>query len=110
MGIEYAVEQLSLAATKLASGEQPLADRVQGVWDDHVQLLWTSVYLTADLNERFKAMWQRYTAPSDDPRSTALRVMSAAELAAAADEIVALALDTVAAHARGETAAPAPNR
>jgi hypothetical protein len=40
------------------------------------------------LNERFKAMWNSYTAPSDDPRSTELRPMSADELAGAAAEIV----------------------
>jgi hypothetical protein len=111
MGIEYAVEQLSLAVTALAGGDQPLAERVQRVWDDHVQMLWSSVYLPDDLNERFKAMWKRYTAPSDDPRSTALRAMPTEELAGTAAEIVALAFDTAAAHARGETAAPpAPAR
>ena len=110
MGSEYAVEQLSLGVTALASGDQPLAERLQRVWDDHVQMLWSSVYLPDELNERFKAMWKRYTAPSDDPRNTALRPMSAEELPGAATEIVTLAFDTAAAHARGETPAPTSPR
>jgi hypothetical protein len=58
MGIEYAVEQLSLAVRAL----DPPAERLQR------------------------------------------------ELAAAVAEVVALAFDTVAAHARGDVAAPAPTR
>ncbi len=110
MGIEYGVEQLTAAVKVLAGGDRPLGERVQSVWTDHVQMLWMSVYLPEDLNERFKAMWARFTAPSDDPRSTALRAMSGEELAGAAAEIVRLAFDTVAAHARGEQAAPTPGR
>ena len=41
------------------------------------------MYLTNELNERFKAMWTRYTAPSDDPTSTVLRQMTPDELARA---------------------------
>jgi hypothetical protein len=108
MSIEYGVEQLTLAVRGLASSDRPLAERVQSVWDEHIQMLWSGVYLPHELNERFKAMWGRYTAPSDDPRSTVLRPMAADELTSAASEVVALALDTVATHARGETAAPVP--
>jgi hypothetical protein len=108
MGIEYAVEQLSSAVETLAGSDQPLVERVQRVWDERIQNLWSSVYLTSELNERFKAMWNRYTAPSSDPRSTVVRQMAPDELARVATEIVGLALDTVAASARGETAAPAP--
>jgi hypothetical protein len=108
VGLEYGVEQLTLAVEALACGDQPLGERVQAVWDDHVQMLWTSVHLTEDLNEGFKALWERYTALSDDPRSTVLRSMSVEELAEAAAEIVALAFAAAAAHARGERAAPTP--
>ncbi len=53
-----------------------------------------------ELNERFKAMWNRYTAPSDDPRSAVLRPMSADEHAGAAAAIVTIAFDAAAAQAR----------
>jgi hypothetical protein len=108
MGIDYGVEQLQAAVTNLADGDRSLAERLQAVWDAHIQNLWSSVHLTEDLNERFKDMWTRFTAPSDHPRATTLRAMSSQELAEAAAEVVALAFDATATHARGERAAPPP--
>jgi hypothetical protein len=110
MGIDYGVEQLQAAVTILADDDRSLTERLQAVWDRHIQNLWSSVHLTEDLNERFKDIWARFTAPSDDPRATTLRAMTSQELAAAAAEVVTLAFDATAAHARGERAAPPPAR
>ena len=108
MALGYAVEQLTLAAYALATSSSPPEQRLQQVWTDHLANLWTSVYLPAELNERFKQVWSRYAAPSDDPRSTALRPLSPPELRAAAQEVVDLGLAVVAADARGAEAGSRP--
>ena len=110
MALDYAVEQLTLAAYVLATSTSSLDERLQRVWTDHLANLWTSVYLPADLNEQFKQLWTRYAEPSDNLRSTALRGLSSQESRAAAQEVVDLGLATVAADARGEDAANAPSR
>ena len=102
MALEYAVEQLSAAVTRLATGDQPAAARLQAAWTDHVQTLWQSLYLPVALNDRFKTLWARYTAPSEDRQSTTMRVMTPSELDQAVSEVLALAFDTIAADARGE--------
>lgn len=109
MALSYAVDQLTLAIHVLVTSAAPLEQRLQQVWTDQVANLWTSVYLPADLNERFKHLWSRYAETSDDPRSTALRALSPPELHAAALEIVDLGLAAVAADARGDEAASPPS-
>ena len=102
MALAYAVEQLSRAVTTLASGDEPVAARLQAAWTDHVQMLWQSLYLPVELNDRFKALWERYTAPSDDRQSTKLRDLSPTELDQAVADVLVLAFDTIKADARGE--------
>lgn len=109
MGIEYAVTELGAAARVLASDDIDLANRLQRAWDRHFQNLWTSVYLPEHLNVRFKELWEKHTAPSDDRFSTTLREMDGAGRAALAEAIIELALDTAAAAARGEEPAPRPS-
>ena len=46
--------------------------------------------LTRDLLREFRDLWQRYTAPSDDRRSTKLRGLNRKEVVQAIDELVAL--------------------
>lgn len=109
MSLPYAVDHLSAAATALASADAPLADRLQRTWSDHVQELWQTMCLPTNLNEQFRAMWHEYTQRSEaDPHTSALRALTDAELAELARKIVALALDAVAADARGEEPAPRP--
>lgn len=109
MGIDYAVDELTAAVKVLAAGDGDLPSRLQRAWDAHYQNLWTSVYLPEHLNVRFKALWESYTAPSDDRFSTTLREMSTDELAELASSIVQLAIDTASAAARGEEPAPRPS-
>jgi hypothetical protein len=42
----------------------------------------------------FKGLWERYTAPADDPHSTKLRAMGLDELQAAVDDVLSLAART----------------
>src|SRR5438270_3593985 len=108
MALPYAVEHLTAAVTTLSATDAPLAVRLQRAWTESVQELWETMCLPADLNDRFRAMWHDYTQRSkDDPNTTTLRTMTDAELTRMAQDLVALALATVAADARGE--APAPN-
>jgi hypothetical protein len=101
MSLDYAAEQLTAATRALATSEQPLAQRLQAVWDDHVQMVWMKPCLTRDLLRRFRDLWQRYTAPSDDRRSTKLRALTPDEMVQAVDEIVSLAVDVAVASAHG---------
>jgi len=105
VSLDYAADELTAAVRSLAAGETPLAERLQAVWDDHVQMIWMKPCLTADLLRDFRDFWQRYTAPSDDRRSTKLRTLTDAELVQAIDELVALSTRTavVAAGAPAET-------
>ena len=68
-----------------------MAERLQTAWDEHVQMVWMKPCLTRDLLREFRDLWQRYTAPSDDPRSTTLRDLTDVELVAAVDELLQLA-------------------
>jgi hypothetical protein len=77
--IGYAVNQLRTAVLTLA-GSGSLQERLQTAWTGNVQMLWTDRYLPDHLNDRFRTLWERYTAPSDDPRSTILRTMDDREL------------------------------
>ena len=109
MSLSYAVDHLSAAVITLASADDPLADRLQRAWTDHVQELWQTMCLTTNLNEQFRAMWREYTHRSDeDPHTSVLRGMTGSELAEMAQKLVALALATIAADARGEQPAPKP--
>jgi hypothetical protein len=101
MGLEYATDVLTRAMGTVA-GEGPLADRLQTAWTDDVQRLWSGVHLPDELNDRFRAMWRRWTDTSGDGRGTTLRSLSPDDLARASGELVRLALDTVAADARDE--------
>ena len=42
MSLGYAAEHLSAAVRSLAVSEEPLAERLQVAWDDHVQMVWMS--------------------------------------------------------------------
>lgn len=100
MSLDYAAGHLNAAIRSLAVTEGPLGERLQAVWEEHVQMVWMQPCLTADLLRDFRDMWNRYTAPSDDRRSTTLRALSAAELVGAVDELVALTNRTLVAAAR----------
>ena len=90
MSLEYASEHLTAAVKTLAKSETPLQERLQIVWDKHVQMLWMKPCLTADLLREFRDLWHRYTAPSDDRTATKLQDLRVNELKAAIDEIVDL--------------------
>ena len=90
MSLAYMSDCYLAAVRSLATSEASLSERLQAAWDDHVQLVWMKPCLTVELLRRHKALWERYTAPSDDEHSTVLRPLSATELAEAIGEIVAL--------------------
>jgi hypothetical protein len=104
MSLGHAADQLTAAVRSLATSERPLAERLQAAWDEHVQMLWMKPCLTRDLLREFRALWQTYTAPSDDRRSTALRALTHDESVRAVDDLLALWRRTtdVAAQATGE--------
>jgi len=83
MSLDYAADHLTAAVRSLATSEYPLAERLQTVWDEHVQVVWMKPCLTRHLLREFRDMWQRYTAPSDDRRSTKLRGLTREELVGA---------------------------
>jgi len=90
MSLVYAADHLTDAVRSLATSEQPLPARLQTTWDEHVQLVWMKPCLTSELLREFWDLWRRYTAPSDDPRSTRLRALSEEEAGQAIQELVAL--------------------
>jgi hypothetical protein len=90
MSLGYAAEHLMAAVRFLAASEDPLADRLQIAWDEHVQMVWMKPCLTRDLLREFRDLWQRYTAPSDDRRSTKLRALTREESVQAIDDLVLL--------------------
>ena len=100
MSLNYAADHLTAAVRSLGASELPLAERLQTVWDEHVQMVWMKPCLTRDLLVEFRDLWQRYTAPSDDGRGTKLRNLSREELVCAVDELVSLTTDVVVASAR----------
>jgi hypothetical protein len=66
-------------------------------------MVWETPCLTVVLVRDFRDMWRRYTAPSDDRTSTALRDLGPEEVVGAVDEIMSLFLRTaVAAAEAGE--------
>src|SRR5918999_3586848 len=91
MSLAYAAEHLTAAVRSLAVSEDPLTERLQTAWDEHVQMVWMKPCLTRDLLREFRDLWQRYTAPSDDRRSTKLRALTREESVRAVDELVVLA-------------------
>lgn len=100
VSLDYAADELTAAVRSLAAAETPLAERLQAVWDDHVQMIWMKPCLTVDLLRDFRDLWQRYTAPSDDRRSTKLRTLTDDELVQAIDDLVDLSTRTAVAAAR----------
>jgi hypothetical protein len=90
MSLDYAAGQLTDAIQSLAVSERPLPERLQAAWDEHVQMLWMKPCLTSDLLREFRGLWQRYTAPADDRRSTKLRALRQEDCVAAVTEVVAL--------------------
>jgi hypothetical protein len=94
MSLDYAADHLVEAVRTLARGDAPLAARLQAAWTENVQMLWMKPCLTRDLLAEFKGLWERYTAASDDRRSTKLRDMTPEELSAAADEVISLSIRT----------------
>jgi hypothetical protein len=95
MSLHDAADHLTAAVQSMAVSEQPLDERLQIAWDEHVQMLWMKPCLTADLLREFSDLWERYTAPSDDRRSTTLRALSHDESVRAVQEVVALMSRTV---------------
>jgi hypothetical protein len=91
MSLQYAADHLTDAVRSLATNEAQLCPRVQTVWDEHVQLIWMKPCLTRDLLQEFSDLWRRYTALSDDPRSTKLRELTRDEAAVAIEAVVGLA-------------------
>ena len=90
MSLDYASEHLTAAVRSLATSEDRLAARLQTAWDEHVQMVWMKPCLTRDLLREFRDLWQRYTAPSDDRKSTKLRELTRDESVAAIEELVSL--------------------
>src|SRR5947208_3598835 len=90
MSLDYASDHLTAAVAFLATSEDQLAARVQRAWDEHVQMVWMKPCLTSDLLREFRDLWHRYTAPSDDRRSTKLRTLTNDELVLAIESLVAL--------------------
>ena len=90
MSLDYAADHLTAALRTLATSERPLPERLQEAWDAHVQMLWMQPCLTTDLLREFRDIWGRYTAPSDDRRSTKLRDLTHDELRNAVDDLMAL--------------------
>ena len=103
MSLEIADEHLEAAVRCLAAGGGSPAERLQTAWEQHVQMVWMQPCLTRDLLRAFKALWEEYTAPSDDPRSTTLRELRPDEVVAACDALLALWRGVVAARALGDT-------
>lgn len=103
MAIPIALDKLRAALAVLATGDRPAATRLQAAWDGPVGELWEGIYLPTDLNEQFKQMWADYAAPSEDPRSTALRELTPSEEQAAIRAVVGLALAAAASDAVGAT-------
>jgi hypothetical protein len=91
MSLDYASHHLTAAVRSLATSEDRLAERLQTVWDEHVQMVWMKPCLTLDLLREFRDLWHRYTAPSDDRQSTKLRGLTRDELVMAIEELVSLA-------------------
>ncbi len=100
MSLGYATEHLTAAVRSLAASEDPLAERLQISWDQHVQLVWMKPCLTRDLLREFRDLWQRYTAPSDDRRSTKLRALTREELVGAVGDLVLLTTNVAIADAQ----------
>jgi enhancing lycopene biosynthesis protein 2 len=100
MSLDYARDHLVDAVRSLAAGDDPPAVRLQAAWSGPVGMVWEKPCLTVDLLRDFRDMWHRYTAPSDDRTSTALRELGPDEVAAAVDEIVALLVGTAVAAAQ----------
>jgi hypothetical protein len=103
MALDYAVEHLRGALATLAFTEGDRHERLQRAWIDNIQMLWMTMCLPEQLTPRFKELWERYTAASEDGHATTLRELGESELRMAVDEVIALALDVVAADARGES-------
>jgi hypothetical protein len=99
MSLEDASEYLAAAVRSIASSEQSLQARLQVAWSEHLQLLWMQPCLTIDLLREFNDIWHRYTAPSDDRRSTKLRELNHQDLVSAVSELVALSTRTAVAAA-----------
>lgn len=95
MSLSFASDQLTAAVRSLATSEDPLGERLQRAWDEHVQMVWTKPCLTRDLLREFRDLWQTYTAPSDDRRSTMLRELTRGERVVAIDGLMALANQVV---------------
>jgi hypothetical protein len=85
---------LEAAVRSLASSERPLESRLQVAWDDHVQMLWMQPCLTIELLREFTDFWHRYTAQSDDRRSTKLRELTYEDSVRAVNQLVAMTIRT----------------
>jgi hypothetical protein len=92
MSLDYARETLAAAVEVVASSNASTEQRLQAAWDDHVQMVWAQPCLTRDLLRDFRDLWRRYTAPSDNPRSTKLRSLDDGEVAGAITQLVRFAL------------------
>ena len=102
MSLEYAAGHLRDSVVSLALSEQPMQQRLQAAWDTHVQMVWMKRCLSRDLLRDFKALWEAYTAPSDDPHSTTLRTLTPDEAAGAAAALVDLSIRTAIAASQPE--------
>jgi len=75
----------------VATSEDVLVTRLQTAWDEHVQMVWMKPCLTVDLLHEFRDLWQAYTAPSEDRRSTKLRKLNHNDAASAIERLIAFA-------------------
>jgi hypothetical protein len=90
MALDIAADHLTAAVRSLATSEQPLPERLQTAWAEHAQMLWMQPCLPSELLREFRDLWQRYTAPSYDRRSTQLRALHLDEAMQAIQELVDL--------------------
>jgi hypothetical protein len=49
MSLDYTANHLTAAFRSLATSEDPLAERLQTVWDEQVQMVWMKPCLTREL-------------------------------------------------------------
>lgn len=93
--LEYAQRQLREALSCLSEESDSRSECLQKAWTRNVQHLWERRYLPEELNERFKEMWHRYTARTDDSRTTKLRDLTPDEVTSAIEELECLASDAI---------------
>jgi hypothetical protein len=87
------------ALITIGAGRGTPHERLQRAWTGHVQHVWEAPHVGGELADRFRALWEKYTGPGDDPHRTNLREMTDREVEDAVSELVRLSIDVAAARA-----------